>query len=1518
MKRLFNIPLIVYFWLYMDIVSSVEPWKKSEKSAEIGSEVELPCILKSPRCGGLHSIKWYRGPQRIFIFSESSGTTRGINDLAGRSSMNYDANATKTFLKIENLRIEDEGLYKCEATYHAVNRECNNVQHITLNVTIKPKFIRVTEEDGMMNLTSGTVLGPMNEGTMIMLNCESDEGKPVPTVEWYKGDQRLKAIGSTKVHETGIGSGSSVLQLQVSRNELGATFVCKVSSPALTEPLTTDIGLDVHVRPLKMDVKGVVGHVVSGTKILLECKVSAARPPANVTWYNATQLLADDNERFEMFETKIDDNSDGTSETSSYLAFTASEFDNGKTFSCFAENSVTIMEGVKPMKEATTIEVLYAPIVKMSPVNITVNETEDFVMICDYEANPASLVSVKWLRDGEELVLDDERYEGGVTEQTSLTVKNSSSIDMGIYTCILSNSVGKSTSDDEINVSILYKPTVQVIVDPKLPINEAERLNVSLTCDVVTGNPINLNSVRWYLDGDLLKELPDCYKNSTLNDDTMTFCDIDPSKLLLEAVGRSFHGNYSCEGRNDAGWGPISSSTPVTVYYKPGPATIKYEPKSVVKGGSLNITCSVIDLGRPHVTGYKWIRGIHRLADQENAVLRIDPVNLRTKANFTCMAYNDAGDGDSATTFIDVSAAPAFIHPLPPYHGYVYNAVNVSIGCRVECSPICNVTWIKNNIPIDFSNTQSYYVTNVYHPADQGTSDFESIQSNLTWNLNTWTNGQLDRYKDNDNFTCESSGNGIGKGVTSTTHFQVEFPPENMTISKNVIDVIVDYIPDSVKCSAVAHPEPTFRWYREGSTDTITQSSVLVFETKVPKRSNGTYICEAINRHGSQNISTYLNVLYKPECQINKEHINGEDYLVCTAIGNPKECSFGWSLKSDNDSIDQMAEIRDGKSYLLLDNSVTNFRTYLCIANNSIGYSNPCERGVPARRGRSGNLPWWFHLEGDFLIIVIIVATVILLVIIVSCIIIYLICRRKRMQAKYSSRVVTLEEREHPDGGPPSPTESTRSHEHCSPSLHPSPAPRWPLKPGVLVHVNKTHSLSAGLSPVNVRQNNQIHTNLSGCPTDTIVGNQYRLENVDNSTIVRRPVRPFRRGKSSAIARVLKDHHHHQQQQQQQEQQQIPTLPIIHDEGMIARANRIRAMFSLQLREPVSFPGISRDKTAVTYKRIVPRQRMLLHNDTPSLSIESRFNKTSDDGCGNVNANVNTNASRKRKKPGADPGQGTNNNHVDSVSEGLPDSDTKTFYENLPFHGIQNPPNKPNNVYDYKDHYQQSLKQKNDYKKYGYELPSSSTSQLTLPLTRNLYHSSLVNHLQTSIINKNSNICHNKSYRSSNSINNTTIINSNNNDLSNGHINDTLSLSMLHTNRIDFDLTYEHQKNINRSINGQNDRRNERHKKYRKHDRKTKHRRSSSSRETSFGKIQELGIPESYKISYPHYYEDDGNIDNNQLTQFNIDNNDILINKQKLNIISDNYRDTNNHGTSTIVGECADIDFRDVGQEIDV
>lgn len=47
-------------------------------------------------------------------------------------------------------------------------------------------------------------------------------------------------------------------------------------------------------------------------------------------------------------------------------------------------------------------------------------------------------------------------------------------------------------------------------MDPSTPVKEQEERNVTLTCDVESGNPAVLDAVRWYLDGDLLKELPEC------------------------------------------------------------------------------------------------------------------------------------------------------------------------------------------------------------------------------------------------------------------------------------------------------------------------------------------------------------------------------------------------------------------------------------------------------------------------------------------------------------------------------------------------------------------------------------------------------------------------------------------------------------------------------------------------------------------------------------------------------------------------------------------------------------------------------------------------------------------------------------------------------------------------------------------------------------------------------------------------------------------------------------------------
>ncbi|XP_015602869.1 uncharacterized protein LOC107271413 isoform X6 [Cephus cinctus] len=1526
-------PMVIFLLVLAAIVrapevnGSTKPWIHTEElSAERGTEVILPCHLKLPECGGLHSVKWYHNSTRILMFSESAGLTRTANDIATKAEIINEANATTILLKIPNIKLTYEGLYKCEPTYAAVNRECNYMQQIALTVTVRPKYVRVIDEVSKSTLPSGTSLGPINEGDKIILNCESDKGRPVPEVEWYRDDQRLEATSTSKVDENGIGARSSKLQMQITRKELGAVFTCKTSSPALKEPLTVEINLNVHVPPLAMDLTGFVDHVVQGTNIVLECTASEAKPPANVTWYNGTTVLTKDNDRLEMLRTEYNLSADGTSKTTSYLLFTASAYDDDKTFKCLTENNITRLQSPRRLEKTTTITVHYPPIVKLNPKNITVNETEDFLMFCNYRANPSSLKKITWLRDGEELQLKGDHYDGGITEQTALKVKNSTPSDMGIYTCILENSVGKSTTQDFIDVSVLHRPTVAVTTEPKVPVNEEDHLNVSLTCEVIAGYPTTLTAVRWYLDGDLLKELPDCASNSTTPtsdgdvEDSATFCDIDPSKLLLEAVGRSFHGNYSCEGRTDAGWGPVSASTPVAVYYKPGPATISYEPQQVIRKGPLRINCLVADPGRPEVTGYRWTRGSSRLPNEKNSVLNIKSVNLTIEANFTCLAYNEAGEGEPASTFINVWAAPAFIKKLPSYHGSPYNSPNVSIECWVECDPMCNISWMKNGVPMDFSNDNRYYLQEFRHPPNPNTNDFESIQSILIWKLTEWPGHHLNEFEDNGNFTCVSSGNSIGPGVNSSTLFKVDFPPVNMTITKSVVDVVVDRIPEVVECGATAHPTPTFRWYRNDSSDIFSQTHIFALKTPVPQRSTGTYICEAKNQLGSNTISFFMNVQFKPKCTIEKHHINSKEYVVCSATANPKECNFTWSLKNENETLEQVGEDRDdGNSYLLLDSSVSNTRIYVCVANNSIGFSDACELRV------DGNVGWWSRLDDDLKIIVIIVASVIVLVMVIICIVVFLIFRRKRNQVKYPNQAANNNHVDSVSERLPEP-ETKTFYENLP--FHGIQTPPNKLVSPKFARVSALHGTLRS-SPNTMTSSSSRNTSpwpgSSGYgSTRSHLGPHYSPNNMprNNSPEPRYNTLKPRRRKHKAQFYSLRLCRRHQNTHRNY---QLYAIPIYKS---CPHKNASTSTIATTLRSSEVSPTSTITRTSIAgisnlAQSDVPNSTMSISNVSGDFLNESST------------VLPPTPAPRTRK---TDPSRHTYQNVPPPVFP----------MKNLALRNI-----KTNSLYNYQEHYQQHQ----EMQQYGYPIASSSSSQLTLPLTRSLHHSSVVSPLQPSFTQTNNH---------RHSLMGNRLLNDGSTTLPPLSLVQSEMEDIHHHQQIDQQQQHHQQ-------NSSNGRRRQERRKYRnkhdRHDRKVKRRSRSDnnatnitsittntttsnhhhqsavsagnsgpygfSRETSFNQVQDLGIPESYKILYPHYYEDaitecptDYPVRNPTPPR---DNSNRMINHQtplhyaELNLAKSRkgkrysaLRDTRPPSAPPSSTQYAELHFRDVGQEIDV
>lgn len=166
--------------------------------------------------------------------------------------------------------------------------------------------------------------------------------------------------------------------------------------------------------------------------------------------------------------------------------------------------------------------------------------------------------------------------------------------------------------------------------------------------------------MRWYLDGEILKELPECnYTSYDENGNAEGYggplCLVDPSILSLEEVGENFAGNYTCQGMNVAGWGPESEPQELIVHYPPSPAKLRYAPSKVVKKASVTLECAVDHPGRPDKITYLWYKGSHQVLDVTTPNWTINPVNLETKSNFTCVAMNEGGRSDPATVYIDVS-----------------------------------------------------------------------------------------------------------------------------------------------------------------------------------------------------------------------------------------------------------------------------------------------------------------------------------------------------------------------------------------------------------------------------------------------------------------------------------------------------------------------------------------------------------------------------------------------------------------------------------------------------------------------------------------------------------------------------------------------------------------------------------------------------------------------------------------------------------------------------------------------
>lgn len=99
------------------------------------------------------------------------------------------------------------------------------------------------------------------------------------------------------------------------------------------------------------------------------------------------------------------------------------------------------------------------------------------------------------------------------------------------------------------------------------------------------------------------------------------------------------------------------------------------------------------------------------------------------------------------------------------------NSSQYSLTCRVECSPLCEINWLRNGELINPNATGEYDISSRVIPEEVHLNNLVSIISTLIWKMD---NIELDRHSDNANYTCASTANSIGPGVESHTQFFVE------------------------------------------------------------------------------------------------------------------------------------------------------------------------------------------------------------------------------------------------------------------------------------------------------------------------------------------------------------------------------------------------------------------------------------------------------------------------------------------------------------------------------------------------------------------------------------------------------------------------------------------------------------------------------------------------------------------------------------------------------------------------
>ncbi|XP_013919501.1 PREDICTED: roundabout homolog 1 isoform X3 [Thamnophis sirtalis] len=479
----------------------------------------------------------------------------------------------------------------------------------------------------------------VSKGEPATLNCKA-EGRPVPTIEWYKGGERVETDkDDPRSHRMLLPTGSlfflRIVHGRKSRPDEGV-YVC-VARNYLGEAVSHNASLEVAIlrddfRQNPSDVMVAVGEPA-----VMECQPPRGHPEPTISWKKDGSPLDDRDERITIRGGKL------------MITYTRKN-DAGK-YVCVGTNMVGERES-----EVAELTVLERPSFVKRPSNLAVTVDDSAEFNCEARGDPVP--TLRWRKDDGEL--PKSRYE--IRDDHTLKIRKVMAGDMGSYTCVAENMVGKAEASATLTVQVVSEPP-HFVVKPRDQVATLGR-TVTFQCEA-TGNP--QPAIFWRREGSqnlLFSYQPPQSSNR--------FSVSQTGDLTITNVQRSDVGYYICQTLNVAGSITTKAYLEVTdVIVDRPPPVIRQGPvnQTVAVDGTLILNCIATGTVMPIILWRK--DGVlissqdSRIKQLESGALQIRYAKLGDSGRYTCIASTSSGEA-SWSAYIEVQEFGIPVQPPRP------------------------------------------------------------------------------------------------------------------------------------------------------------------------------------------------------------------------------------------------------------------------------------------------------------------------------------------------------------------------------------------------------------------------------------------------------------------------------------------------------------------------------------------------------------------------------------------------------------------------------------------------------------------------------------------------------------------------------------------------------------------------------------------------------------------------------------------------------------------------------------